>query len=203
MNGFFSMFKRSAMSLKELRTLTTTGMLLAMAVAIRSLAIQVTPDLRIVFAFVPICVIAMLYGPVVCGMSTVALDLIGYFIDNKSARGYSPQLAAVVMLSGVIYGIFLYREKINMYMIILARSAVVLICNVCLNSYFIYTLYINNKFSIFGSDSKMWDTFFTWMWTSFRIPKNLGLLPLDMIILVVVLPAAMLAYKRVRKLAVA
>ena len=133
MNSFFSMFKRSAESLKDIRTITTTGILLAMAVAIRSLAIHITPDLRIIFTFVPLCVIAMLYGPVICGMSALALDIIGYVIDNRGARGYSPQLALVIVLMGVIYGCFLYREKISFLMIILARGIVVLVCNICLN----------------------------------------------------------------------
>jgi len=179
-------------------------MLLAMAIAIRSLAIQITPDLRLVFTFIPMCVIGMLYGPVVCGMSTLALDLIGFIIDNKYVRGYSPQLALVVVLSGVIYGLFLYRDKVKMINIIIARTLVVLICNICLNSYFLYTLYINKDFSVFSGDEKSWEIFTTWLWTSFRLPKNLAELPLDLVILVVVLPAAMTAYKRVRgkKLAV-
>ncbi len=204
MKGFFSIFSSSARNLKDLRTLTTVGMLLAMAIAIRSLAIQITPDLRLVFTFIPMCVIGMLYGPVVCGMSTLALDLIGFIIDNKYVRGYSPQLALVVVLSGVIYGLFLYRDKVKMINIIIARTLVVLICNICLNSYFLYTLYINKDFSVFSGDEKSWEIFTTWLWTSFRLPKNLAELPLDLIILVVVLPAAMTAYKRVRgkKLAV-
>lgn len=199
MNSFFSMFKRSAESLKELRTITTTGILLAMAVAIRSLAIHITPDLRIIFTFVPLCVIAMLYGPVVSGMSAVALDIIGYIIDNRGARGYSPQLAAVVLLTGVIYGCFLYRDKISLVMIILARGIAVILCNICLNSYFLYSLYINKDFSIFTADKSAWDMFITWLWTSFRLPKNLAELPLDFIILIVVLPAALTAYNRVAK----
>ena len=199
MNSFFSMFKRSAESLKELRTITTTGILLAMAVAIRSLAIHITPDLRIIFTFVPLCVIAMLYGPVVSGMSAVALDIIGYIIDNRGARGYSPQLAAVVLLTGVIYGCFLYRDKISLVMIILARGIAVILCNICLNSYFLYSLYINKDFSIFTADKNDWDMFITWLWTSFRLPKNLAELPLDFIILIVVLPAALTAYNRVAK----
>ena len=133
MNSFFSMFKRSAESLKNLRTITTTGILLAMAVAIRSLAIHNTHDHRIIFTFVPLCVIAMLYGPVVSGMSAVALDIIGYIIDNRGARGYSPQLAAVVLLTGIIYGCFLYRDKISLVMIMLARGITVILCNICLN----------------------------------------------------------------------
>lgn len=197
MKGFFSMFRRSAESLKDLRTLTTVGMLIAMAVAIRSLAIQITPDLRIVFTFIPLCVIGMLYGPVVCGMSTLALDIIGFIIDNKAARGYSPQLGLVVVLTGVIYGIFLYREKINMVFVVLSRTIVVFVCNICLNSYFLYSLYINKDFSVFTADKDAWDVFITWLWTSFRLPKNLAELPLDLILLVIVLPAAMTAYKRV------
>lgn len=199
MNGFFSMFKNSAKSLKNLRTITTTGILLAMAVAIRSLAIHITPDLRIIFTFVPLCVIAMLYGPVVSGMSAVALDIIGYIIDNRGARGYSPQLAAVVLLTGVIYGCFLYRDKISLVMIILARGIAVILCNICLNSYFLYSLYINKDFSVFTADRNAWDMFMTWLWTSFRLPKNLAELPLDFIILIVVLPAALTAYNRVMK----
>ncbi|MGN0688881.1 MAG: folate family ECF transporter S component [Oscillospiraceae bacterium] len=199
MNSFFSMFKRSAESLKDIRTITTTGILLAMAVAIRSLAIHITPDLRIIFTFVPLCVIAMLYGPVICGMSALALDIIGYVIDNRGARGYSPQLALVIVLMGVIYGCFLYREKISFLMIILARGIVVLVCNICLNSYFIYSLYINKNFSIFTADKGAWDLFITWLWTSFRLPKNLAELPLDFAILIIVLPAALTAYNRVTK----
>lgn len=199
MKGFFSLFTKSAASLKQLRTLATTGILLAMAIVIRTLGIQVTPDLRIVFTFLPICMIAMLYGPVVCGISTFALDLIGYIIDNRTARAYSPQLAAVVILSGVIYGIFLYRDKFSPALAAAARVTVVLVCNICLNSYFIYSLYVNKNFSIFSAGASDWSTFYTYLWTSFRLPKNLLQLPVDMILLVLVLPVAELAYKRVRK----
>jgi ECF transporter S component (folate family) len=205
MKSFLSLFTDSAKSLKELRTLTTTGMLLALAVAMRSLAIQVTLDLRITFAFLPICVIALLYGPVVCGMSTFALDLIGFMIDNKTARGYSIQLALVVVLSGILYGIFLYKKDMsgikakNIINILLARGSVVLICNILLNSFFIYTLYINNEFSVmsFFENSDMRQAFMTF-WSP-RIIKNLCQYPVDAVLLAVVLPASCVAYKSVRK----
>ena len=158
MKSFFSKFTDSAKSLGEIRTITVTGMLLALAVAIRSLGINITADARIVFTCVPISIIAMLFGPVVCGMSTFALDIIGFLIDNKSARGYSIELSLVVILSGIIYGIILYRADIrctksdikgsvmSILRIMLARGLVVLICNMMLNSYFIYSLYVNKDF---------------------------------------------------------
>lgn len=213
MKSFFSLFTDSAKSLNELRTITTTGMLLALAVAIRSLAIQITLDIRIVFTFLPICVIAMLYGPVVCGISTTALDLIGFIIDNKSARGYSWELAMIVLLSGVLYGIFLYKKDFSMsksgngiihaisikneLSILLARGSVILICNIVLNSYVLYHLYINKDFSVMtlfeGSDLRT--AFLTW-WTP-RITKNLVQFPIDALLLTIVLPAAYTAYKTV------
>ncbi len=205
MKSFFNLFTDSAKSLKELRTLTTTGMLLALAVAIRSLAIQITLDIRIVFTFLPICVIAMLYGPVVCGISTTALDLIGFIIDNKSARGYSWELAMIVLLSGVFYGIFLYKKDISkidfksILSILLARGSVIVICNIILNSYFLYHLYINKDFSVVTlfEASDVRTAFLTW-WTP-RITKNLVQFPIDAVLLTIVLPAANTAYKTVMK----
>ena len=191
MKSFFNLFTDSAKSLKDLRTVATAGMLLAMAVAIRSLGIQVTPDLRIVFTCVP----------VVCGMSTFALDLIGFLIDNKTARGYSPELAAVVILSGIIYGIFLYKRTIkpqwsDLVRVALARLCVIVFCNICLNSYFLYTLYINPDFSLFGATAEMRDAFAVWI--SPRVIKNLGQFPIDFVLLATVIPAAQAAYTKVR-----
>ncbi|MCD8187116.1 MAG: folate family ECF transporter S component [Ruminococcus sp.] len=205
MKSFLSLFTDSAKSLKELRTLTTTGMLLALAIAIRSLAIQITLDLRIVFTFLPLCVIAMLYGPVVSGLSTFGLDIIGFIIDNKSARGYSIQLALVELLVGVLYGIFLYKKDIskvnfkNVLSIVFARGSVVLFCNILLNSYLLYTLYINKDFSVisFAENSDLRSAFMVW-WAP-RITKNLIQFPIDVVLLCVVLPAANAAYKSVVK----
>ena len=211
MKSFFSKFTDSAKSLGEIRTITVTGMLLALAVAIRSLGINITADARIVFTCVPISIIAMLFGPVVCGMSTFALDIIGFLIDNKSARGYSIELSLVVILSGIIYGIILYRADIrctksdikgsvmSILRIMFARGLVVLICNMMLNSYFIYSLYVNKDFSVFTSlgDKNMMNQFMTWFVAS-RLPKNVTY-PVDIMLLSIVLPSANFAYKSVFK----
>ncbi|MBR1764580.1 MAG: folate family ECF transporter S component [Ruminococcus sp.] len=200
MKSFFSLFVESFKSLKQLRTLTTTGMLLAMAVAIRTLSIDVTADLRISFTFIPITAIAMLYGPVVCGASTFILDFLGYLITNKSARFYSPQLAAVVILSGIIYGALLYKcdfkkERIKGYvMITLACLIVAVVCNSLLNTYFLYTLYVNKDFSPFH-DGDM-HAFGVYMLP--RVVKNLIEFPIRSVILCFVLPAVKLAYDKVQ-----
>ncbi len=201
MKSFFDLFTDSAKSLKELRTLTTAGILLAMAIAVKPLSVEVTPDLRIAFSFIPIAVIAMLYGPVVCGASSFLLDFLGYIIANKSARAYSPQLALIVLLSGVIYGMILYRcefgtkkdTTISILRIFGACLAVAVICNICLNSYFLYTLYVNKNFTLIGGD---WNGFAAYCFP--RIIKNLIEFPIRGIILSVMLPMVKTAYDRVQ-----
>lgn len=206
MKSFFSLFSDSAKSLKDLRTITTTGMLLALAIAIRTLSVEITVDTRIIFTYLPMCVVGMLFGPVVCGMSTFALDIIGYIIDNKSARAYSMELAVVEILIGILYGIFLYKrqfEGVNFKTVLnsfLARGSVIIICNLVIRSYLLYSLYYNKDFSImsFFNDSDTANAFLVWWWST-RFTKNIIQLPIDVALLTFMLPAANKAYSMVTK----
>ena len=199
MKGFFKMFLDSAKNFKDLRAITTASMLLAMAIAIRTLSIEITPDLRLGFTFVPIAAIAMLYGPVVCGVSSFLLDFLGYLITNKSARFYSPQLALVVILSGILYGVLLYKcdfqkAKIKSCILIVSSCvAVCVICNILLNTYFLYTLYVNKDFSLFNSD----DLKGFGVYMQPRAIKNLIEIPIRSVVLIMILPVVKLAYQRV------
>ncbi len=196
MKSFFDIFKESAGELKKIKTITTAGIFIALALIMRTLKIQFTPDLRLTFAFIPICIIAMLYGPVVCGISTFCVDFLGFLLDPSSTGAYYPPLALVVIISGAIYGVFLYRKKISIVNILLGKASVNLICNLCLNSYFIYTGFINKGFSIFNSED--WHAFGVWIVP--RVVKNVGMLPIEIIMLCIILPIADKAYKRVMKI---
>jgi len=111
----------------------------------------------------------------------------------------------IVLLSGVFYGLFLYKKDISkidfksIVSILLARGSVIIICNIVLNSYFLYHLYINKDFSVLTlfEGSELRNAFITW-WTP-RITKNLVQFPIDAVLLAIVLPAANTAYKTVMK----
>ncbi len=51
MKGFFALFKESAKELKSIRTLTTAGVLMALAIVLRATSVQITPEVRISFAY--------------------------------------------------------------------------------------------------------------------------------------------------------
>lgn len=195
MKGFFSLFSDSTKELKSVRTLTITGMMMALALVLRHLAIQVTPDVRISFAFLPIIVIAMLYGPVVGAMSSVMVDFLGYIISDAKIRDYSLLLASVQIIAGIIYGILLYRKELEFIRIIFSIVAVVLICDMILTSVIIYISYVNKDFS-FRNVSHLQDF---GIWLTPRLTKSLLQLPFDLILSCIVVPSAIQAYKRVAK----
>lgn len=76
----FSLFKSSFLELKQLRTITISGVFIALSIVLRALSIQITTDIRITFSFIGIAVIAMLFGPVVGGMSAFAVDFFRFFV---------------------------------------------------------------------------------------------------------------------------
>ncbi len=197
MKGFFNLFKSSALELKNVRTLTVTGILIATSLVVKMFTINLGGELKISLGFIPLCVIAMLYGPVVCSMSAFSVDLLGYFVENNAGQPYYPPIALVVILSGIVYGLFLYKNEAKLRNIILAKACVNIFFNLGLNSYLIYTGFINNNFDITNTSDLT--VFFTWMVANGRLLKNVVLLPFEILALAFILPLAKNAFNRIIK----
>lgn len=215
MKSFFSLFRDSAAELKNVRTLTVTGMLTAIAIVLRAhLALNITQDLRVDFAFLFIMTAAMLYGPVLSVLCAIGTDVIGYILDGYKARDYNFALLTVKILVALIYGIMLYRStfknssarsdgsgffamiKKDLPLILRASAAriiVVFLGNIVLNSAVLYYSYTNPNFP-FMSQSE-WDAFFLWL--SPRFIKNIICLPIEIILIAIVLPAIYSSYRMV------
>ena len=93
-------------TLKEMAIL---ALLIAMEVILtRFLSIQ-TPVVRIGFGFLPIVIIAMLYGPVYAGVAAAMADFLGAMLFPIGA--YFPGFTFTAFLIGLVYGYFLYKKK--------------------------------------------------------------------------------------------
>ncbi len=196
MKSFFSLFSDSSKELKNVSTLTVCGMLMAIAIVTRNLPLYITADLRITFSFFSIMTIAMLYGPVVCVIANVGVDVIGYFLDGYKARDYNFGLLAVKIIIALIYGIFLYKKITGKSIItfgIISRVIVVLFCNVGLNSFVLYYSYYNNSFPFMTSSE--WNAFVIWLTP--RIIKNAVMLPVEIVMICVLLPIISAAYHKI------
>ncbi len=198
MESFFNLFKDSAQELKKISTLTVCGVLMALSIVMRNMAINITPDLRITFSFFGIMAIAMLYGPVVCVISNVGVDVIGYVLDGYKARDYNLGLLAVKIIIALIYGICLYKKTTGKSIIIsgiISRVIVVILCNLVLNSAVLYYCYTNKNFPFMSASE--WTAFRIWFTP--RLIKNCVMLPIELVMVSLLLPMISQAYKRIFK----
>ncbi len=72
---------------------------------------------RFDFGFLPIAVIAQLFGPLYAGVGYLAADILGSFV-----QGYAPNpyIAACKLLSGIIMGVFFTRDRTSLPRVIIA-----------------------------------------------------------------------------------
>ena len=90
-----------------LRRLCVTAVMTALAVIFcRVLGFPTTGIWRVEFSFLPLYFVALLYGPLWCGMSSLAADLIGGAITT----GINPLIALVKFLTGVTMGVSFHNR---------------------------------------------------------------------------------------------
>lgn len=206
LSKFFGMFPRSLKELKSVKCISVTAMLIALNIALKILVtIPLSANLVISFSFLALASIGMLYGPVVGMVSGFIADILGFYFANKTGGGFDIRFTLVEMMAGLLYGMFLYgvtpgkvfftgeKNKVPfmqrlssdgwfVYRVIMGKATVVLICNLLMTSYFLYT---NASRSV---------TF--WVYNTGRIGKNFAQYPVDVVLLLIILPAIYLTAAR-------
>jgi len=121
--------------LKTTRIFIFMGLLISMEIVLtRFFSIQ-TPIVRIGFGFIPIMIASVMFGPVLGGLTGAFSDILGMMLFPKGT--YFPGFTLSAFISGMIYGIILYRSPKNMLRIIIAVSIVVIVVDLGLNTYWL------------------------------------------------------------------
>ena len=115
----------------------------------------------------------MCYGPLVGIMAGAVIDSVGFLISSYG-EPYFPGLMISAMLSGLIYGVMLYRRKPTVWRIILTRLIINYDINVLLGSVWKAMLY--GKGYLYYATS--------------GLVKNTIMLPIEVFLMWVVLNAA-------------
>ena len=161
---------------KKPRTLVLASLLISLSVVGDAISIPVGEHLFISFSFIFLSAIAFLFGPIVAFASGMIVDVIGFMINSG---GYAFDLRYTIIggFTGILYSIFLYKRdafsKFFIVNIFFAKASVNLIINVILN-YILMRGYFGNAASMFAV---------------LRIFKNIGMLPVEMLIMLFVLKA--------------
>ncbi len=142
-NSIFSAeyWKAAVGELKQIKKLALAALVCALCVVVDGLlTIPLNQTMQIKFAFIPMAVGVAVYGPVLGGVVAILTDTLSFFIFNQGFP-YFPGYMISELLAAVIFGLFLYRRKINVWRLFAAKVLVNFPINVALGAFWSYLLY--------------------------------------------------------------
>lgn len=136
--------------MSKLKKLILAGLLLATTIVLNRFLSIKTPILVISFSYIPIMLSAIMLGPWYTMLIAGFADLIGALLFPFGAYFVGYTISAVI--SGLIYGLFLYRKKefsnkSFILRLILSTLIMLIVCNCLLNTIWIY---ITTKEALFA-----------------------------------------------------
>lgn len=167
-------WRTASAELKNIRVLAFAGLVCAMAIVLESMPIYLLgQSLKIYFSFIVVGLGCACYGPVVGMLAGGIIDTMGFLLAGYG-EPYFPGYLLTAVLSGLIYGVLLYRRPVRISRLIVLRLLINFGSNVALGSVWKAMLYGKGYLYYFSTG----------------LVKNAVLLPLEVFLMWVVLRAA-------------
>lgn len=115
-------FKNSAKELAHPYSLCAIGMLLAIRVLLGyfgNFTLVFSQSMKFGFAFLPLMLSAIMFGPVAGACVGGLGDIISFFL-NPTGGAYFPGFTISGILTGMIFGVFLYKNKCTITKLIIS-----------------------------------------------------------------------------------
>lgn len=127
--------------MSKLKKIILAGLLLATTIVFNRFMSVKTPIIVISFSYIPVMLSGILLGPWLTMLVSGLADLVGALLFPFGAYFVGYTISALI--SGLIYGLFLYRKKeISnkkfILRLILSSLLVLIVCNGVLNTLWIY-----------------------------------------------------------------
>lgn len=176
-------FSDSAKELHRVRTIVIVGLLIGINLIINNFSIQLLPSVRINFGFITLAITGMLFGAVPAMLSGAAADILGYLMLFSGLGGYFPGFTISGIISGMIFGLFLYKKEFILKRVILMKTTESVLIGMLLNTYWLKILMGKAFFALAGP----------------RIIKSFLALPIEIILLLFVGATVKKAYAQIQK----
>lgn len=171
MKKILTIFKESAKEFKNTRSITLAAMLGAMGIVLSQFTIVVSDFLKIGFSFLPNRIVYYLFGPFLGMIYAAAMDILTFIV--KPTGPFHPGFTINAAISGLIFGLILYKKPLKLSRIFIATTIKLIIVNILLNSYWISTITGKAFMAIMPV----------------RITKNILLLPVEAVSLFIIINA--------------
>ena len=166
--------------LKNVRMLTLAGIITAASIVLESFPIYLLgTSLKIYFSCLVISLGCYVYGPAVGILVGFANDTLGFLISSFG-EPYFPGYLITAMLSGLIYGTLLYRQRITVLRLVVVRLVINYGSNVLLGSVWKAMLYGKGYYYYFTTG----------------LVKNTTMLPIEVLLMVLMFQLALPALAR-------
>ncbi|MGF7141878.1 ECF transporter S component (folate family) [Anaerotaenia torta] len=139
MAKFTELFKASSRELRSVKCLTLTAMLGAVSIVLGSLVVTIGDFLKVGFNFLPNNFVFYLFGPVVGVIYGLSADILTFIVRPTGPYFFGFTLSA--MVTGLLYGILLYKRPLSMRRIIAANLVHLFVVNLFMNTYWLTLLY--------------------------------------------------------------
>ena len=127
------------------QTLVVTAFMIALSVVLSKLLSINISFLRIGFGFLPIAILAILYGPIIAAIGYGIADIIGALILPTGT--FFPGFTLSAVLTGLIFGFCLYKKEVTFVRALIASAIVCLGVNLLLNTFWL-TFILGKGFTV-------------------------------------------------------
>lgn len=170
-------WRDAAAEMKNTRMLIFAALMIALRVAMKAVKIPIGPYLEINTAFLVNALGAMSYGPVVAILAAAVSDTLGCLLVPSGP--YFFPFILIEIASSLAFALFLYRARVTVLRVLLARFSVNFFVNLVLQTpvmMLYYQVMLGKSYAVFDLP---------------RIIKNMTLFPFEAMVLVIFLRAAM------------
>jgi len=134
-----NLFKESLKALKTVRGIALSAILIAISCVLCFLKWGITLNVNITFFFLPVAVAALLLGPIPAMIVGGVSDILGAIITPTGP--YFPGFTLNMIIVGLIYGIFYFKQKPKLWKIIVARLIIAVAVDLILTPFWLHLLY--------------------------------------------------------------
>ena len=174
--GFFTAgyWRAARAELKSVRSLALAGLMCALVLILGKFRIPVGENLNIYFTYLVKSVGAAVYGPLVAMLAAAVSDTLGFVLDSGGFP-YFPGYMLGEMVSGLLFAAFLYRQRITVARLALAKLLVNALVNVGLGCLWSSMLYGKGYYYFLATS----------------LPKNALLLPAEVLLMALTFAAVL------------
>lgn len=137
-------FYNSFTELKSVKSLAMIAMLLALRIILGFIGNSTLPffgnNVKLSGAFLPIAITGSMFGPVPAMIVGMLGDVLS-FIMNPTGGAYFPGFTINGILTGLIYGLFLYKNEVTVPKVVIAWVINCIAVEIFLIAYWLFFLY--------------------------------------------------------------